>query len=408
MPNDFTPAATQDNDVRGALTAAVSAAASSSPDPVSPSPSPSPDPVSPTPAGATSVPEIGTPGEVHPSGDGRMRDALGRFTKKDGEIIPAPAPKADATGTAPDAKATVDAAKTTADAAQAEANKKALRAPQSWNAEEREGWASLNTKQQQAVLRRETEMQRTLQATNGARQFTERMSSALNPYLGLIQTSFGGDPYSFVTGLAQAAQVLRHGSAHEKAQFVHHMIVSNGVDIPMLDGLLVGQPPQQQAQNGFDPTQIANIVKQQLQPMQQFMGSLQQRQQQTLQRVENEEQDSLQAFASDSSNEFFEDVREIMADLIDTQAARGLDMSYADAYTAACQLHPQVKAVIMGRQQQETAANLTAKARAAQAASASITGSSGTGSPGGQNLTPESDDIRASLLASVRQHGVVI
>lgn len=232
------------------------------------------------------------------------------------------------------------------------------------------------------------------------------MASALNPYLGMIQASFGGDPYNFVTGLAQAAHILKHGSAQEKAQFVHHMITSNGVDIATLDSLLVGQPPQQQAQTGgVDPNLIARAVQQQLAPMQQFVGSLQQRQQAAMQRIEHEEQDNLQAFAADPKNEFFSDVSGIMADLIDAQGARGLDMTYEEAYNAACQLHPSVKAVIMGRQQQSTAAALTEKARRAQAASASISNSSGTGTPGGSNVAPGGDDIRASLLAAARQHG---
>ena len=56
----------------------------------------------------------------------------------------------------------------------------------------------------------------------------------------------------------------------------------------------------------------------------------------------------------DSQNEFYNDVRSDMADLLDMAANRGRQMSMQDAYNTACAAHPQISKVMAGRQAQQS------------------------------------------------------
>ena len=51
-----------------------------------------------------------------------------------------------------------------------------------------------------------------------------------------------------------------------------------------------------------------------------------------------------------SQNEFYNDVRSDMADLLDMAANRGRKMSMQEAYNTACAAHPQISKVMQSRQ----------------------------------------------------------
>jgi hypothetical protein len=90
-------------------------------------------------------------------------------------------------------------------------------------------------------------------------------------------------------------------------------------------------------------------------------------------------------FAQDPKNEFYRDVAGDMADILDMASKRNLNMSLHDAYTRACQLHPEVSKILMGR----TSAPTQKQRRAA---------SSISGSPGGSgDDSLQSDSVRDAI-----------
>lgn len=340
------------------------------------------------------APEVGTPGEKHPSNDGRVRDAAGRFTTK-----PTAAPLAGPDGKTP-AALPGDAAKQAADAAakaQQDANRGALgRAPQSWTPGAREAWAQVPEAARAEIMRREGEVQKAFQQMSGARNFTEQMTAVVNPHLSMIQST-GANPFEFIGGVLQAASILRGGTSQDKAGFVAHLIKQHGVDIAMLDSVLAGQPVPQAQGGGVDQAAIARLVQQHMAPVQQFMGTFQARQQEHMQRLESEVMSEIDRFAADTKNEFYEDVKGIMADLTEVAARNGRDLPMAEAYKQACLLHPGIEPVMIQRQSQTAANAANERARKAKAASVGIHGAPG-GTVGG-SVTPKTDSLRDTIAA---------
>jgi len=378
-------------------------------EPTTPVSTPSGDTSQQTPSGdtsssTTSVPELGTPGEQHPSGDGRVRDALGRFARSetDPQPKPTPAPKPDA-NIKLDPAAKVAADKAAADKAQQDKNASALRAPQALSATEREHWASTPRPIQEAILRREQQVNTVLQNSAGARQFTEMMTNVVNPFLPMIQST-GANPFEFMHGMLQAAALLRSGTAGDKANFIAHLVKQHAIDIQMLDSALAGQPQQQPqgGANGVDPALIDRLVQQRMAPMQQFVSQFEQARQQSMERLQHETVNEMETFANDAQNEFFPYVRDIMADLIEAAGKRGQDMSFAQAYQAACQLHPEIAKVSQQRQAASIARQQHEAAQRARGASVGVRSNPGAGGSG--VVAPQDDSLRGAIAAAIAQH----
>lgn len=341
------------------------------------------------------VPDSGTnvPNEGTPS---RERNPDGTFAPKKADLAPPPPPKAGE-GVTPPADA-AKAAKDAADAAQAEANRRAVKAPQSWTPAAREKWNSIDPVAQQQIIERDRQVNRVLQETAGARQFTENMTKTISPFLGMIQAN-GGDVFGYVGNLLQASAALQQGAPQYKAEIVANIVKQFGVNIEMLDAALAGVAPQGQPDPNAQVLQtVQQLLDQRLAPVQQVMSRIGESYQQGLQRLQSETHDELAEFEA-TNPEFLADVKPIMADLIELAARRGQDLSFKDAYEQATGLHPEVKRVILGRQQANTAAELTRKARAAREASSSISGSPATGVPQVDQNAPAGH--QTSLRASI-------
>lgn len=272
------------------------------------------------------------------------------------------------------------------------------RAPVSWSPEERQGWEAMSPAHQQAVLRREQEISRTLASTADARRFASEVQQALAPYMPMIQAE-GGTPVRAIESVMQTAAILRTAPPMQRAQAVADLISQFNVDPQMLDAALVtrlqgGQP----AQDPYAP--IMQMIDQRMQPVQQFMSSLEQRREAQQQQIAQEAQQTLEEFAADPKNEFMADVADDMADILEMAAQRGRQMSLQDAYKRATMLHPEVSRVIEARKGQVGAAQQTAAARRARNAAVSV---SGTGAPSGSSDDDEGDDVRSALSAAFRQ-----
>lgn len=307
--------------------------------------------------------------------EGERRDDQGRFKPKD-------AAKPEGTP-APDAKP--------AEAAQPEGQDQAaaepLAAPSGWKAGPREQWAKIPRAAQEEIHRREKETAQTLRQSAQARQLANEFQQTVNPFMHFIQAQ-NSTPIRAVQNLMQTAAGLTVGSQQQKAMIVREIIQNYGIDINTLDQVLAGQPVQQQ--QGAQPVGNQGPPPW-AQPIFQFMQGVQQTRQQRDQQMIQEAEAETQSFAA--KNEFFEDVREEMADLMEMSAKRGVNMTLQQAYDKATQLNPEISPIISQRKAAARSQQSTIQKNRNAASSISGAPRGGpTGAKGG-------DDSRRSALS---------
>lgn len=326
-----------------------------------------------------------TPGQAP---EGQVRDSLGRFVPKAKAPEAAGAPEVPGAGQRPTGAATGAPV-----AAQAPAQ--GIPPPASWSPMARETWSQVPAAAQQEIARRENEVARTLNDTAQARDVAGRFISMIQPHMATIQAE-GVDPFTAVGNLMQATTLLRMGTPGEKANLIASLVKNYGIDIQMLDSALVGEQTPQ-GNGAVNPQYVQQAVQQALMPL---MQAAQARQQQVAMQADANARNDLGAFASDPKNEFLDDLRNIMADLMEVANRQGYELSLRDAYDRAAQLHPEVSKVILARQQGANARQLTQAAQRAKGAAVSVRGSAPSGNPN----TPEPSSIRESIEAAIDAH----
>ena len=294
-------------------------------------------------------------GEADPSQtkEGRDRDAAGRFAAQnagkvqDPSQIPAGAP-------APKEAAGIGVA----------------RPPASWRPETREHWQKLPPQVQQEVLKREAEITRGLQETTSQRQAVEAFKELMSPFMPIAMGRYGGDVTGMIRQHAQTEMQLLNGTQADVAKAITNAIQEYGVGrfgkgfIETLDGALVGIEPQITPQEA-----IQRAVQQQMAPLQQaWQQATQNSQAQQAQAAAHE----VSGFAQNA--EFYDQVRNRMADMIETAAARGQGVTLEQAYVEACWSDPNVRGKLIERQGQMQAQQRTQAAQRARSAAVSVNG----------------------------------
>jgi hypothetical protein len=267
------------------------------------------------------------------------------------------------------------------------------RAPGSWTAVAREKWNNVDREVRAEIWRREKEVSRAMTQSTNARRFEQEFGQMVQPYLGFIAAE-RSTPLQAAQNMMQTAATLRVGTDQQKVALVADIIKNYKVDLQALDSVLAGQTPE------FNPqVQIEQIVNQRIQAaMGQQQQSWQQRQQQSVMR---DAETTITQFAADPKNEFYEDVRHIMGDLIAGASQRGEQMELSDAYSRAILIHEPVRRVIEGRRAQTEAATRSAAAQRARRASGGVVPSAAA--TGGNNTAPADDSIRAALEFAIDQ-----
>ena len=209
--------------------------------------------------------------------------------------------------------------------------------------EAREEWANVPPAVKDHIARNEQRMEGMAQKYGHNAKRAEAMDRSLAPYAQLF--AMNGGPGETLPALLQTASQLQMGSGPQKAQAVANIIKQFGIDIKTLDNMLVGESPPQEVQQ---QSQIEQMLNQRLQPLQQQLGVYQQRDQQMAQQAQGQVANEVNTFGS--QNEFYNDVRSDMADLLDMAANRGRKMSMQEAYNTACAAHPQISKVMQSRQ----------------------------------------------------------
>lgn len=318
------------------------------------------------------------------------RDEHGRFAKTNKSLAEAKA--GDGEGVADDQRHPDGKPAAVGDGAAAEKSQQVDqygKAPASWKPAAREHWSAIPPDVRGEIYRREREAQQVMQETTEARHVHHALSTLSQKYAATMAAEGGVDILTATDNLAQVATRLRFGAPAEKAHQIASLIQAYGVDITALDNLLAGlpaQPAAMQQQQYRDPR-----VDQMLQEAQQIRQA---REQQLAQSSAAE----VEQFGSDK--EFFGDVRNMMADMIEVAARQGFELTLQDAYDRAIQIHPEIGRVVAQRAQAEAARNpnrSTAKARAAA--------SSVKGSPSGGPSRAVGGSIRDDILSSMEEVG---
>jgi hypothetical protein len=252
-------------------------------------------------------------------------------------------------------------------------------APSSLPPAAREAWKDAPEAIKEAMVKREDYYQQGIDKFKADAGRAQEMDQALRPfeqYLGMN----GG--HAHIGELLRTGASLQMGTQAQKAEQIAGLIQQFGVDINTLDGILSGNGAPQATQQS---DAVAQQVQAALQPYQQMMQQQQQQQQNAEQQSQNNVQNEIGAFSSDTANEFYNDVRSDMADILDMAAKHGTQMNLKQAYDRACQLHPEISSVITARNAQN---DLGAKRNAA---------SSINGTRGGTNSATPTGSIRDTL-----------
>lgn len=342
--------------------------------------------VKPAAAAAAAVGEQPAVEEVEqPEGDAasRERDESGRFAPKGKPAAAAQAAPAAAGAQGAAAAAAVGATATPA--------APTLKAPQSWKPAVRELVAKLPPEFRPIVeesLRRERETSLALQQRAEADKTAGMFTDAVRPYETLIRAS-GQQPHQYVGTLLQTAHNLLYGPAGAKPDLLADLIMQAGVPPDQLDRALVARmtgqrqaAPQGQQQQFSDP-RVDKLL-------QQLDAAKSERT--TSQAAEADQ--TAEQFAA--SHEFFEDVRDDMANILDVWAKGGKkQVTQAEmerAYELACNLNESVSTVLGGRKAAssvQTARAATAKAKAASSSIRSQPTAAAAAQPAGRRAALE-------------------
>lgn len=344
----------ENNDLPLAITKAVEAVeaqqANATPSPVPPAPSPSDQ-------GDTPPSTSGEAGGTHPEDAARPRDSSGRFAPKPIPGAPAPEPSVD--GQAPAAP-------------EGGGSPGELPPPASWRAPLKEKWGTIDPEVKAEIARREAEINHGLAASAHRAKAAQVVLQEFEPYAEVLQAE-GVTPAAAMRTLLQTAYALRSsGPEHRKAIFLD-LAQQYGVDLS--SGINSGQA--QAEARAFQ----ADIGMRTIQTQQES---------QAIEYATN----VLTQFASMPGHEHFNDVREIMGNLMATGVCGDLETAYQQAVV----LHPNLRQKLIDA---EIARRTAAQAQdTARRNAASITGST----PGSVGVTvPPTGGKPGSIRASVEE-----
>jgi hypothetical protein len=260
-----------------------------------------------------------------------------------------------------------------------------LKAPAQWKPNVREKWNGLPREVQEEILRREGDSMRLIGSVGHKIRLADEVAGHIQPFMETLQTN-GVSPSSFMGDVFTTVSTLARGDAQAKAETIANIVQSYGVDVRILDQVLTSR-----LSAGPEVTEARRLAAR-------AQSVIQERQQETQQRGSAEAERALSAFAADPKHEFLDDVRDLMADLMQAGRAETLE----DAYAAAIWAHPDTRKILLERQQQQRAQAKGQRAMAARRASSSVHGTPTNGLAGAQ-LNPGAS-LRETLEAAFDEH----
>lgn len=262
--------------------------------------------------------------------------------------------------------------------------------PAGWKAVARQEWAKIPKAAQEEIVRRESETSKALSTSVNARKHFDEFNQTVAPFMPLIRAQ-NSSPMGAFKNLMTTAAGLTVGNPEQKARIIAEMIGNFGIDIQTLDNVL-SQAPQRQQAGGTNPVEVA--IQRQLAPVYDFMKSIQQGQQTREQQMAQEADQSVNSFAK--KNEFFDDVRDDVADLLELNAKRGREMTLDQAYKIAVANRDDIQGIIQQRNTQQRARQNTSNVQRARQAASSISGSPNLGVKNASEPQNRRDDLAAA------------
>lgn len=236
-----------------------------------------------------------------------------------------------------------------------------LKPPSQWKPQVREKWNQLPREVQEEVLRREADNLRLVGSVGQKIKFADEVSQHLQPFAErLVENNV--PPQAFVADVFTTVKTLSQGTPEEKATVLANIIQSYGIDVRVLDSVLstrLSAPPPH-------PELLAAR-----QEAARARAQLARQDQVVTQGIQSKVQETLEKFATDPKNEFFYDVKDMMADLM----AAGRASTLEDAYQACIWAHPDTRKILLQREAQSRATSRSQRAAAARSASSAIHGS---------------------------------
>lgn len=258
------------------------------------------------------------------------------------------------------------------------------KAPQSWSPKDREDWDKVPSNLQAQINKREKEVMAALSESGEARKQMEGFNRMINPYEGMFAAQ-GVDAVTGVNNILQMAAALQGGTPQQKAETAAKIIRDFGVDIKSLDSVLVGKRSQSQASPEFQQ------LSKQMTEMQTYVQN-----QETAKNYQNNQQKEKESAGVTeflANNEFANDLKLDMADVMELSDRRGIKISLKEAYDRALLLRPDIQEIISSR---SSAASNAENLEKAKKASSSVPQN---GSVDDAAKVP--DDIRGALLAAM-------
>jgi len=236
-----------------------------------------------------------------------------------------------------------------------------LKPPSQWKPQVREKWNQLPREVQEEVLRREADNLRLVGSVGQKIKFADEVSQHLQPFADrLIENNV--PPQAFVADVFTTVKTLSQGTPEEKAAVLANIIQSYGIDVRVLDSVLSARlsapPPSPELMRARHEAAEARA---QLAMQNQVVN----------QGIRGKVTETLENFANDPKNEFFYDVKDMMADLM----AAGRASTLEDAYQACIWAHPDTRKILLQREAQSRATSRSQRAAAARSASSAIHGS---------------------------------
>jgi len=254
---------------------------------------------------------------------------------------------------------------------------KTEKAPASWTPAARENWSKIPAAAQAQITKREQQMSKYMQDTAPAKNFIKSFQKTIEPYQNAMMAAGVKDPMQVVGALMNNDNILRNGDTQTKADLVASMINKFGVDIETLDNILTGQPAPEQNTGG---NHVQDMIRKEMAPFHNMMQQQEVNRQNEHHQIQQNAANEVQSFAH--SNEFLNDVRGDMADLLDMAASRGQAMTMQEAYDKACALNPDISKVMDDRKILQNSQNAMQKRNAASSVTGAPGGSGGSSSAG--------------------------
>lgn len=352
--------------------------------------------------GATPAPE--TPAPSSTPAEGAAPAASPSLESAPAETIQAPekpaAPAADP-GAKPSVEAPKVAAKPPVPPKAPEAPKPTgLRPPESWKPGVKEHWKTLPPAVQAEITRRERQVEGVMKDAAGNKNIAEGMNYLYNQFQDVFKQE-STPPMQTMANLLNISRTLRSAPPPQRAQLMAQVIATYDIDLTLLDQALAYHVQHAPAKSG--ESKFQQMLQQSLAPLHEQVRRLSsaQPQQQQGQDVELEKQ--VNEFAAKPENEYFEVLRDDIADILEGGAKRGQKISLDEAYERAMLMNNDLAPLVAQKRLKAAAeAQNGPAAAAAKRAGLSVTGAPGAG-PAASNLDP-AKSVRSAVELAFQQH----